>query len=90
MNDRAMILAGRLEVESAPGQGTVITLQFPATKSASALARNRMNPEMLMTESTRVLIIDDHPLFRRGVRQLLELEERLRRCGRGRRRSGGH
>lgn len=27
-----------------------------------------------MTESTRVLIIDDHPLFRRGVRQLLELE----------------
>ena len=28
-----------------------------------------------MTESTRVLIIDDHPLFRRGVRQLLELED---------------
>jgi two-component system nitrate/nitrite sensor histidine kinase NarX len=28
MNDRAMILAGRLEVQSAPGQGTVITLQF--------------------------------------------------------------
>lgn len=25
--------------------------------------------------NTRVLIIDDHPLFRRGVRQLLELEE---------------
>jgi two-component system nitrate/nitrite response regulator NarL len=28
-----------------------------------------------MTDSTRVLIIDDHPLFRRGVRQLLELED---------------
>lgn len=28
-----------------------------------------------MSETTRVLIIDDHPLFRRGVRQLLELEE---------------
>jgi two-component system nitrate/nitrite response regulator NarL len=28
-----------------------------------------------MTETTRVLIIDDHPLFRRGVRQLLELEK---------------
>lgn len=26
-------------------------------------------------ESTRVLIIDDHPLFRRGVRQLLALDE---------------
>ena len=27
-----------------------------------------------MTDTTRVLIIDDHPLFRRGVRQLLALE----------------
>lgn len=27
------------------------------------------------TETARVLIIDDHPLFRRGVRQLLALEE---------------
>ena len=27
-----------------------------------------------MTEATRVLIIDDHPLFRRGVSQLLDLE----------------
>jgi two-component system nitrate/nitrite response regulator NarL len=28
-------------------------------------------------ENTRVLIIDDHPLFRRGVRQLLALEARF-------------
>jgi two-component system nitrate/nitrite response regulator NarL len=28
-----------------------------------------------MTDTTRVLIIDDHPLFRKGVRQLLELEK---------------
>jgi len=28
-----------------------------------------------MINSTRVLIIDDHPLFRRGVRQLLALED---------------
>ena len=28
-----------------------------------------------MSDSYRVLIIDDHPLFRRGVRQLLALEE---------------
>lgn len=27
------------------------------------------------TETARILIIDDHPLFRRGVRQLLALEE---------------
>ncbi len=27
------------------------------------------------TETSRVLIIDDHPLFRRGVRQLLALDE---------------
>ena len=28
-----------------------------------------------MTDKTRVLIIDDHPLFRRGVSQLLELAQ---------------
>jgi two-component system nitrate/nitrite response regulator NarL len=28
-----------------------------------------------MPDAIRVLIIDDHPLFRRGVRQLLELED---------------
>lgn len=28
-----------------------------------------------MSDTIRVLIIDDHPLFRRGVRQLLELED---------------
>ena len=28
-----------------------------------------------MTDKTRVLIIDDHPLFRRGVSQLLELNQ---------------
>ena len=28
-----------------------------------------------MSDNTTVLIIDDHPLFRRGVRQLLDLTE---------------
>ena len=28
MNDRAMILDGRLDIRSVPGQGTVVTLQF--------------------------------------------------------------
>jgi two-component system nitrate/nitrite response regulator NarL len=40
-----------------------------------------------MTETTRVLIIDDHPLFRRGVRQLLALEEGFTVVGEA---AGGH
>lgn len=34
-----------------------------------------------MSDPIRVLIIDDHPLFRRGVQQLLELEERYEVVG---------
>ncbi len=34
-----------------------------------------------MTDPIRVLIIDDHPLFRRGVRQLLGLEARFEVVG---------
>ena len=40
-----------------------------------------------MTETTRVLFIDDHPLFRRGVRQLLALEEGFTVVGEA---AGGH
>ena len=28
-----------------------------------------------MTDKLKVLIIDDHPLMRRGIKQLVELEE---------------
>jgi two-component system, NarL family, nitrate/nitrite response regulator NarL len=31
-----------------------------------------------MQSTTSILIVDDHPLFRRGVRQLLEIEPRFR------------
>lgn len=34
-----------------------------------------------MSDPVRVLMIDDHPLFRRGVRQLLELEDRYEVVG---------
>jgi len=34
-----------------------------------------------MPQSTSILIVDDHPLFRRGVRQLLEIEPKFRVIG---------
>jgi two-component system, NarL family, nitrate/nitrite response regulator NarL len=34
-----------------------------------------------MQTSTSILIVDDHPLFRRGVRQLLEIEPKFRVVG---------
>ena len=38
-----------------------------------------------MTDPTRVLIIDDHPLFRRGLGQLLELADGIHEMLRQRR-----
>ncbi len=37
MNDRAMILAGRLDIESTPGEGTRIRLQFLPQKVRHAV-----------------------------------------------------
>ena len=34
--------------------------------------------ENIMQEKLKVLIIDDHPLMRRGIKQLVELEENLK------------
>ena len=34
-----------------------------------------------MTEKTKVLLIDDHPLMRRGIKQLVELENNFEVVG---------
>ncbi len=65
MRERVKILGGRLELRSAPGQGTKIMIFFPRLLAAPPLG----NTQGLL--SLRVLLADDSPLHLDGLQKLL-------------------
>jgi len=84
MRERAVLVGGELQIESAPGNGTALTVRVPlskATESAEAKSklevmnvvepgRNRESARQTIT----VLIADDHPMVREGLRSMLDAE----------------
>jgi DNA-binding NarL/FixJ family response regulator len=70
MRDRAASLGGRVEVESAPGRGTRLTVRVPVE---GADGRG--------TDRVRILIVDDHLIVREGLRWLLGQEEQIEIAG---------
>jgi signal transduction histidine kinase/CheY-like chemotaxis protein len=54
---------GKIEIDSAPGRGTSITLTFPVREAANAAATPQPAPEP-QSRSLRILCIDDEPKMR--------------------------
>jgi signal transduction histidine kinase/ActR/RegA family two-component response regulator len=81
IRERFALLGGRLDVESAPDQGTLAILTVPlphsalsqAKESASQLAEKPISP-MSASGAIRILVADDHALFRKGLVELLQKE----------------
>ena len=80
MQERAAELGGSCEITSTPGAGTIVAARLP-----------RYAPERgrRLSEPIRILIADDHPLFRAGLRSLLESVAGHRGRRRGDDRPGG-
>ena len=84
IQERMLALGGRFELQSRPGLGTTATLRLPTTECAEKQVRVKQSgevprfradaaiPNQKATKQIRVLLVDDHPMMRQGLRSLLE------------------
>jgi CheY-like chemotaxis protein len=82
IRERMNALGGRLELHSAPGEGTRATLILPRTARPQAAVETapsilRLEPSVSVAHGRlngqcRVLIADDHAMVRQGLRSVLE------------------
>jgi DNA-binding NarL/FixJ family response regulator/signal transduction histidine kinase len=70
MQERMHLAGGRLDVESAPGWGARVRGQVAVDGEPGAASA--APPVPAAAEPIRVLLVDDHPLAREGIRRLLD------------------
>ncbi len=97
MAERAERIGAGLEVMSTPGRGTSVVLTLPP-RAAQPLrraprrrsrCRDELTDERPPSSPIRILVVDDHTLFRRGLMALLARDPQLRGRRRRRRRRRG-
>jgi DNA-binding NarL/FixJ family response regulator/signal transduction histidine kinase len=71
MTERAALIHADLQFESAPGRGTQVVLRVPLYAPVEPAAVQQAEP--IDMSRLRILLVDDHPLFRAGMRNLLAL-----------------
>ena len=62
-----------------PGADSAGQSAFPTVINKTRVARLDMSQQVV--QPSRILIVDDHPLFREGVQQLIERDPELTVCG---------
>jgi signal transduction histidine kinase/CheY-like chemotaxis protein len=62
---------GKLEIASAPGRGTTVTITLPATGITTPVAAGAVSPDPTEPSHLRVLIVDDEPEVRSALADML-------------------
>jgi PAS domain S-box-containing protein len=89
VQERLMHMGGAMEVDSAPGRGTVVTLWAPAGDRPGSAGGEPPQPPAERgiravshrRRRCRVLIVDDHKIMRDGLKGLLQFESDIEVVG---------
>jgi PAS domain S-box-containing protein len=81
MRERMRQLGGRLEIQSQPGEGTVVHAILPIAQAELAKSAESATGAGPNTPRKRILIADDHEAIRHGVRLVLQGESDWEVCG---------
>lgn len=78
MRERASALGGVVEFGGGPGQGTTVTLRVPFNSPVTSPIQDLVDPahdhgttDQTSTHPVRILLIDDHTIFRKGLKECL-------------------
>ena len=62
---------GKLEIDSAPGRGTTVTITLPAAGITTPVSAVAVSPDLTAPSHLRVLIVDDEPEVRSALADML-------------------
>lgn len=72
MRERAILLGGELNVETVPGKGTRVALLLPLKRGIDPERQGAVAARSHTAKETTVLLVDDHAMFREGLRAVLD------------------
>ena len=81
MNYRAKMIGGILEVQPGKPHGTVVTCNFPIGARSKTWLRQPSGRRIRRPAKKKVFVVDDHPIVRQGLAQMINREPDLMVCG---------
>jgi signal transduction histidine kinase len=77
IQQRIAYIGGKVKIISEPGRGTCVDIHLPRQAGITTECNDQFPQKKIRLDNAlrQVMIVDDHPIFREGLKSLLESEE---------------